>query len=241
MESESKNNSKEILFQMQNINMQYGSNRVLNNIDITINKGEIHAIIGEHGAGKSTLSQIMGGYLKPVSGQLLWKKDPVQFSEPQKAKDLGIEIVMQNIEQYDRLSVAQNLFGNDPQFFKQSFFSHKNLIKKANEYFFNMGIEFNAADLLSELKDTDKVLLELIKHLQPDPELLILDEAFEKMTAIDLNRQIPELKRRKDIGLSIVFITHRIDDVYTFADRVTVIRNGRILTTENVKNIDRIT
>ncbi len=234
-------NEHENIIKLNNISLKYGQFNALKNIDFTIRKSEIHAVIGEHGAGKSSLAQILSGYIKPDDGIFLWKNNPVQLSSPQEAKELGIEIVMQEIEQYERLSLSQNLFGNSPDFFKKKFFTRKELNRKTDEYFGSLGFSsFSGAQKIYSLKDTEKVLLELLKHLLPRPDLLILDETFEKMTAVDLNKMIPVLKERKAEGLGILFITHRIDDVYTFADRVTVIRNGRILTTESVKNIDKI-
>ena len=234
-------NRFENIIELNNISLSYGQFHALKNIDFTIRKSEIHAVIGEHGAGKSSLAQILSGYIKPDSGGILWKGFPLHLSSPFEAKEAGIEIVMQQIEQYERLPLSQNLFGNSPEFFKRSFFTGKELNRRADEYFRSLGFtSFQGDQKAYTLKDTDKVLFELLKHLLPNPELLILDETFEKMTAVDLNKMIPELKKRKAEGLGILFITHRIDDVYTFADRVTVIRNGRILTTESVKNIDKI-
>ena len=232
---------RENLIELTQVKLTYGNFHALKNIDFSIRKSEIHAVIGEHGAGKSSLAQILSGYTKPNSGTIRWKGSPLQLSSPLQAKEAGIEIVMQEIEQYERLSLSQNLFGNSPDFYKKKFFSRKELNRKTDEYFDSLGFtSFRGQQRIFNLKDTDKVLLELIKHLLPVPDLLILDETFEKMTAIDLNKMIPILKAKKAEGLGILFITHRIDDVYTFADRVTVIRNGRILTTESVKNIDKI-
>ena len=233
-------NSKTDLLRLNRVSLCYGQVSALKSIDFDIRRSEIHAVIGEHGAGKSSLAQILSGYRRPDSGELLFYGKSAVLSNPQEAKKLGIEIVMQEIEQYERLSLSQNLFGNDPDFYRKPFFSRKELNSKADAFFDSVGVSFRGEALLSDLKDTDKVLLELLKHLLPRPNLLILDETFEKMTAVDLNKMIPVLKKRVDEGLSIIFITHRIDDVYTFADRVTVIRNGRILTTESVKNIDKI-
>lgn len=228
------------LLSLKQISLNYGQFSALKHIDFNIKKSEIHAVIGEHGAGKSSLAQILSGYKKPDSGTICWNGKPLSLTDPQDAKNIGIEIVMQEIEQYDQLSIAQNLFGNDSDFFRKPFFSRKELNRKADSYFEKLGFSFRGEKSISTIKDTDKVLLELLKHLLPEPGLLILDETFEKMTAVDLNKMIPILKQLVDEGLSILFITHRIDDVYTFADRVTVIRNGLILTTESVRNIDKI-
>lgn len=239
MESMTSNNNENIV-ELKRAGLRYGQFTALKDINFSIRKSEIHAVIGEHGAGKSSLAQILSGYNQPDSGNLFLNGKIVHFSSPLHAKAAGIETVMQEIEQYERLSLSQNLFGNSPDFFKKNFFTRKELNRKTDEFFDSLGFDFRGHQKIFNLKDTDKVLLELLKHLLPEPQLLILDETFEKMTAVDLNKMIPVLKERKAEGLGILFITHRIDDVYTFADRVTVIRNGRILTTESVKNIDKI-
>ncbi len=236
-----KTNNQEILIELKNTSLKYGQNQVLRNIDLAIHKSEIHAVIGEHGAGKSSLAHILSGYTRADSGTILWKNNMIFFSTPQQAKMLGIEIVMQEIEQYEQLSLAQNIFGNSPDFFKRKVFARKMLNKKTDEYFKYLGFpEFRGEHSVFMLKDTEKVVVELFKHLLPQPQLLILDETFEKMTAVDINKVIPILKERKNNGLAVLFITHRIDDVYTFADKVTVIRNGQVLITESVQNIDKI-
>ena len=228
------------LMTLEGVTYSYGSVKALENISLDIHRGEIHALIGEHGAGKSSLAHILSGFLQ-ADGILSWKGLPLSGGlNAREARDMGISYVTQGTELFDHQSVALNLFNNHPGIFRGIFYRQSRIHKLADEYLNGIGCNINPRKLVKELSKTERVLIDILRHVYRNPNLLILDEAIEKLTAVDLTRIMKILRELRDKGCSIVFITHRIDDVYEFADRVTILRKGNIIVTETVDNIDKI-
>lgn len=229
------------LLALQDVRFDYGNVPALRNVMLSVGVSEIHAIVGEHGAGKSSLAKIASGMLKPLSGHIVF--DGTKYSEltTAKALALGIETVYQDIQLFDYLSVVEYFYLPPrsgppiPQFLlakRQSnnvtdFLSH-----------FDLGIDPNAH--LRDLSRTDQILVDIVKSLFRHPKLLILDEVFERISTSDSNRFMPFLKKRRDEGMSILLVTHRIEDVYSFADRVSIVKDGQILLTGQVNDIDKM-
>ena len=228
------------LVELRGINVSYGNLLVLNNLSLSINSGEIHAIVGEHGAGKSSLAQVLSGMIQSEGGTILWKDRPQQFPDVNASRNLGIELVPQNTALFNYQSVAYNIFANRPTKFHRGFFSHNKILTAAEEILSSMEVSIPVWKKAADLALADQVLIDIIRHLYPRPELLILDEALEKLAAVDLIRVRNHLRKLVEEGSSVLFITHRIDDIYEFADRVTIIRDGRTLITESVQDIDKV-
>ena len=228
------------LAELHGINVSYGNLQVLDNLSLSIYSGEIHAIVGEHGAGKSSLARVLCGMIQSDGGSILWKKQVRQFSDVNAARNSGIELVSQTTELFNYQSVAYNLFANRPAAFPRGFFRHARIIAAAEEILSSMGVSIPVWKNASDLALSEQVLIDIIRHLYPEPELLILDEALEKLAAVDLIRIRNRLRKLVSGGSSVLFITHRIDDIYEFADRVTIIRDGRALITELVQDIDKV-
>ncbi len=230
----------EPLLELQNIDFYYDTLRVLKDINLRIHRSEVHAIVGEHGAGKTSLCLIMSGFLKPHSGQFLIGSRALDSLAPGKARNLGIEMVTQQNPVVDNFTVAENLFIDNRGIAPHPFISHKHHLAVAHAYLKECDFPLNPNTLLRDMKLSDRVLVDILKHLFNKPRLLILDEALQKLTAPVLNKMTQHLKDLKQAGMSIIFVTHRIDDIYNFADKVSIIKNGEILITDSVKNIDKI-
>jgi ABC-type sugar transport system ATPase subunit len=230
----------ESLLELQNINFYYDTLKVLKDINLKIQRSEVHAIVGEHGAGKTSLCMIMSGFLKPHSGKFLIGNRALDSMSPKKARNLGIEMVTQQNPVVDNFTVAENLFLDNRGIALHPFINHKRHLEIAQTYLRECDFSLNPKMLLRNMKLSDRVLVDILKHLFNKPRLLILDEALQKLTAPVLNKMIQILKDLKRAGMSIIFVTHRIDDIYNFADKVSIIKNGEILITDSVKNIDKI-
>jgi PAS domain S-box-containing protein len=230
----------EPLLELQDIDFYYDTLRVLKDINLKIHRSEVHAIVGEHGAGKTSLCLIMSGFLKPHSGKFLLGERTLDSLAPAKARNLGIEMVTQQNPVVDNFTVAENLFLDNRGIAPHPFISRKHQLAVAQAYLREWDVPLDPNTQLRDMKLSDRVLVDILKHLFNKPRLLILDEALQKLTAPVLNRMIQHLKDLKPAGMSIIFVTHRIDDIYNFADKVSIIKNGEILITDSVKNIDKI-
>jgi PAS domain S-box-containing protein len=228
------------LAELQGIRVSYGNLLVLDDLSISIAPGELHAIVGEHGAGKSSIARVLGGLVQPEAGNILWEGQIRQFNDVNASRCMGIELVSQDNEFFRYQSVAYNLFANRPHAFPRFFFNPKKILADAERILESMEVSIPAGTIMAALSLPERVLIDIVRHLYREPRLLILDEALEKLSAMDLHRLRTHLRRLVKRGTSVLFITHRIDDIYEFADRVTIIREGRTLITESVRQIDKV-
>lgn len=222
---------------LRNISLDYGGVKALKSIQFSLVPSEIHAIVGEHGAGKSSLGMIISGIRKPRGGSLMFNGNEYRSFTLKTAGKLGVEMVHQHtlsLNQY--FTVAENLsLANMPVFIGQ-----KEILHAVHAFFTHYGITLDPSTLVDHLNVSDRIFVDILKHIYPKPKLLILDEALEKLTANAFKTVVQILTSLKQEGMSILLITHRIDDIYNLADRVSIIKNGEILLTDEVKNIDKI-
>ena len=228
------------LLELSDIQLDYGSLRALKDVSLSVYRGEVHAIVGEHGAGKSSLGMVISGAITPKSGKIKFDGAVYACLTPEKARVLGIEMVHQNVDTHTYATIAESLIVN------RSIFSHFPLIssKKAwrdiKSFILAHDFQLDPNSKVENLSLSDQTLIEIIKGVLQKPKFLILDEALEKLSSSVLDKVIAILNVLKKEGTTILFITHRIDDIYQFADRVTIIKNGEALLTDDVQNVDKI-
>jgi signal transduction histidine kinase/ABC-type branched-subunit amino acid transport system ATPase component len=228
------------LFKLQNISLYTDSNKILNKINLQIYPSEVHALVGEHGTGKSSVGLIFSGVLKPTSGQIIINNKSYNSLNLRKARKLNIEMVYQQIYLIDYFTVAENLLIPDKVVNAFPFVNKKQLINEAEILLRKYGFNIDPLRIVKDLKLSEKMTVYILRSIYRQPELLILDEALAKLTKHDFDRIIELLNQLKNDGMSMLCITNRIDDIYNFADKVTIIKNGEILLTDSVNNIDRI-
>lgn len=228
------------VLQLRNVSLSYGTVRALEGVDLSLRRSEIHAIVGEHGAGKSSIARVVAGYVKPQSGEVLFDGASFARFTMEESRRKGIEVVQQNINLFDDLSIGYNLFVNNKTKIPGPLYFQKKVLRSAQAFLDQLEFDLDASSRVRDLHFPDRILVEILKGVSANPRLLVLDESLEKLTSSMLGRVIAILKRLKDDGGTILFITHRIDDLYDLADRVTIIRDGKILLTDSVKNIDKI-
>ncbi len=240
MASSAREGGSNTLLELQNVNLYYDTLKVLKDINIRINRSEVHAIVGEHGAGKTSLCMILSGFLRPYSGKLILEGKTCDSLSPRKALTAGIELVTQHNPVVDNFSVAENLYLDNRGVSSYPFINRRKYLEMAQASLEAHGFAIRPEAVLRNMKLSDRVLVDILKHLVNRPRLLILDEALQKLTAPNCAKMIQHLKELKKAGMSIIFVTHRIDDIYNFADKVSILRNGEILITDSVSNIDKI-
>jgi PAS domain S-box-containing protein len=233
--------SKTPALELREIFLNYSSVNALKNINLTFYESEIHAIVGEHGAGKSSIGLIASGFLKPSSGRIFWKNSSAyEYLTINQARKLGIEMVPQYSSFFEDFSIAENLFINNPTMYSHSLSNRKKFLRTAMSFLEEIHIPLDPTKPLRNLPLPEKTLVDVLKHIYVHPKVLILDETLEKLTAASLTKVLPILKKLKNDGSAIIFITHRIDDIYEYADQVTIIRKGELLITDSAQQIDKI-
>ena len=240
MASLKENNSKRAHFiTVKKLFHNYGSVQVLKNINLTFYRREIHALVGEHGAGKSSLCALLSGLLRPASGQIVIQKNSYNFLTLPVARRNGIELVDQQNFLFENLSVAENLFVSRDSH-PSPVYNHNKLLQKAGEYITQLGFQLDPEMKVRALDLSDRNLVNILKHIYLQPQLLILDETLDNLNTETLHKVVNILTKMKERNTSILFVTHKIDEIYQIADTVTILKEGEVFMSDSVKNIDKI-
>ncbi|WP_321938879.1 sugar ABC transporter ATP-binding protein [Paraburkholderia sp. J8-2] len=214
-------------FQMSGVSKSYGGAVALDHADLAVRKGRIHAILGENGAGKSTLLKVMSGVVQPDEGVMHLDGREVSFASPAEANAAGIVCVYQELSLIPDLSVADNIFASNPPR-RFGMIDRRAQRRQAEEALARAGAaDINPLAKVRDLPLSRQQMVELAKGLAHAPRILILDEATSALTAADVARVIEVLKRLRQEGLALLFISHRMHEVKALADECTVYRNGR--------------
>ncbi len=226
------------IIEFQNVSKSFGAVDALQDVSFSIKRGECHAIVGENGAGKSTLMNILSGLYTPDSGVVLYNNNPVLINSPKEASKLQISTVYQELKLCKNLSAAENIFLGKTPISKFGFVKRKEMTDKSKEILgvFDIQIDINAP--LSSLSTAEAQLIEIAKAIGTKAEVLILDEPTSSLTAVEASLLFDALKKLKNEGTTIIFISHRLTEVFQIADRISVLRDGKYLCTNNCCDID---
>ncbi len=209
--------------------------RALDNVDFELKRGEIHAVLGENGAGKSTLIKILGGVYKPDAGEILVEGKNTVISSPRAAQLFGIRVIHQELNLLPQMSVAENIFlGNLPNGKLPGSLDWKALRAKAKEILEYFHTEIDPNTKASALAPGEQQLVEIAQALTSDIKILIMDEPSAALNEKETENLFVLLKRMSAEGIGIIYITHKINEVFEIADRVTVLRDGKKVNTVNV-------
>ena len=216
---------------MDGISKRYGGVRALEKAELTVNAGRIHGILGENGAGKSTLIKIMSGVVAPDEGQMLLDGKPVSFASPAAANQAGIVCMFQELSLIPDLSVADNISISDPPR-RFGLIDRRAQGARAADLLARVRCEdVDPRTLVRDLSLSRRQMVEIAKALGRDPQVLILDEATSALTARDVQTVYDLLGHLKAEGVTVLFISHRMNEVETLCDRLSVFRNGRHIET----------
>ncbi len=222
------------------IHCDYGDIRALRGIDLEILPGEVHALIGEHGAGKSTMASVLSGFARPKSGRIVVEgRRQSNYSLP-TAKRLQIHMVYQQPQINEKVTVAENIFYMQEHRHRHLWYSRRRSEHEAGQYLKRRGFDIDPSTRARYLSPSDKTVIDILKNIMVPPKILILDEALERLSNESLVKITAILEDLRSDGTAIVIVTHRIDDVYALADRVTVLKEGVRLLTTSIDNISKI-
>ncbi|TIW35729.1 MAG: sugar ABC transporter ATP-binding protein, partial [Mesorhizobium sp.] len=215
------------LFRMEGISKRYGGVRALEKAELTVTAGSIHAILGENGAGKSTLIKVMAGVVAPDEGRMMLDGREVSFASPAAANQAGIVCIFQELSLIPELSVADNIVISDPPK-RFGLIDRKAQRRIAEEALARAGAsDIHPLALVKDLPLSRRQMVEIAKALARKPRILILDEATSALTATDVAKIFGVLKRLREEGLALLYISHRMNEIAELADQCTVFRNGR--------------
>ncbi|MEO3999283.1 ABC transporter ATP-binding protein [Mesorhizobium sp. CAU 1732] len=212
------------LLDVRGLTKIFGTLKACDSIDLTIEKGEIHALLGENGAGKSTLVKMLFGSLEPASGDIVWKGETVTISSPAQARKLGIGMVFQHFSLFEALTAAENIMlslDDDTTI--------NEIAARARQLSVTYGLPLDPYALVGDLSVGERQRIEIIRCLLQEPELIILDEPTSVLTPQEADKLFETLERLRSEGKSILYISHRLEEVKRLCDRATVLRHGKVV------------
>lgn len=220
----------ENIIEFKNITKKYPGVIALDEVSISIRKGEIHAIVGENGAGKSTLMNILGGEIQPDKGEICYNGKIVNIPNPNFAISIGISIVYQELKLCPNLSVVENIYlGREKESGMR--INWKALNEKCRKVFQSLKVEINPKSLVRTLSIAKQQLVEIAKAISLNAEVLIMDEPNSALTLSETENLFRNLRGLKEQGVTIIFISHRLEEVFNISDRISVLRDGKYLGT----------
>ena len=224
--------------EMRGIDKSFGTNQVLKNAGFLLRDGEVHALMGENGAGKSTLMKILTGVYTRDAGTVIVDGKEVEYHNPQEAEKAGIVFIYQELNVMFDLTVEENLFMGKEITKGFGICDKKAMRKKAKEVLDMMGVDINPAAVMSELSVGQQQMIEICKALMVDAKVIIMDEPTAALTQSETDALFKVIHSLRKKGVSMVYISHRMEEIFELCDRITVLRDGSYIGTEEIKDID---
>jgi len=226
------------LVQMREVQKAFPGVQAIKNASFELNQGEIHALVGENGAGKSTLLKILSGVHFPDSGIVNVLGQPISFQGPLDAMRAGMATIYQELTLVPTLTVAANIFLGHEKL-KMGLIDSAHEFDRTQELIGRLGADINPDSLISELTLGHKQIVEIARALARDAKVLIMDEPTAALAPREVSRLFEVLRELSTKGMGVVFVSHRLDEVLTIADRITVMRDGLTVSTRKVGDFDR--
>ena len=230
--------SKERILAMKNIDKSFPGVQALKDVDFNLNKGEVHALVGENGAGKSTLVKILNGIHKKDRGIIKYRGEKVEYKNPKEAMKAGLSIIHQELELIPHLSVAENIYlGREPK--KGIFIDYQKLYEITGKIIDKLGVNINPQEIVKNLNIGKKQMVEIAKAVSQNADVLVMDEPTSSLTNQEIDILFDLIERLKEQEISIIYISHRLEEVFEICDKVTVLRDGKKVDEVKVEDTDR--
>lgn len=227
------------LLEMSGIEKMFPGVKALSDCRFDLNSGEVHALIGENGAGKSTLMKILTGVYTKDSGKIVFEGQELNIDGPKSAQDMGICIIHQELNLMPHLTVAQNMYiGRENENLKKFFISDKDINEGAAKIFASMHLKLDPKTKVSDLTVAKQQMVEIAKALTFNSRILVMDEPTAALTASEIEELFNIIHDLQERGVGIVYISHRMEELFRISDRVTVMRDGEYVGTKITKETD---
>jgi ribose transport system ATP-binding protein len=229
----------EMLLQMQEIQKYFPGVHALDNARLEVKAGEVHALVGENGAGKSTLMKVLNGIYKKDGGRIIFKGREVEVHSPLDAQRLGIGMIHQELNLMPHLSVAENIFiGSEPKTLGL-FLDERKANRMARDLMESMHLDIKPTDIIHHLTVAKQQMVEIAKAIYHNSELLVMDEPTSPLTNTEIDELFRFIRNLRDKGHGIVYISHRLEELWQISDRITVMRDGQYVGTKNTEEATR--
>lgn len=227
-----------MFLQMKNITKDFGAVKALDDVCLEVNSSEIHGLLGENGAGKSTLMNILAGTFPPTSGEIYLNGMIQENMTTRKSNELGIRFIHQELNLVNDLKVYENLFLGEELKNKYGLLDKKEMIRRSDAVIKRMNIDIDSQEKVENLDTSRKQLVEIAKALLFESKLIIMDEPTTALTNKEIDNLFVIMKGLKEQGVSIIYISHKMPELFEICDRYTVLRDGKLIESGNFADID---
>ena len=229
----------EMLLEMKDIDKSFPGVKVLQNVQFSLYSGELHALMGENGAGKSTLMKILNGIYSKDNGTIIVKGKPEEITSTKVAEGLGISIIHQELNLIPYLSIMENIFlGREFKLGKTPFVNWKKMRSEAERYLKQLGMDLDPRTIVEELSVGQQQMVEIAKALSMQADILVLDEPTAALTDREIEKLFEVIAALKAKGVGMIYISHRMEEIFQISDRITVLRDGKYIGTRKTKETD---
>jgi ribose transport system ATP-binding protein len=231
----------QILLKLSGISKSFPGVRALHNVHMEVRRGEVHALVGENGAGKSTLMKILSGAYARDAGEIYWEGQPITIHQPREAQDLGIGIIYQEFNLVPQLSIAENVWISREPFRNRTLqlIDWPEMHRRTQVLLDELNLPLDPRRTVAGLGVAQQQMVEIAKALSLDARLLIMDEPTSALTGTEIHQLFMLIRRLKERGVSVVFISHHLDEVFQICDRATVLRDGEYIATVDLARATR--
>ncbi|TAH66836.1 MAG: sugar ABC transporter ATP-binding protein [Anaerolineaceae bacterium] len=226
----------ESILSLKEISKYYPGVIALNEFSIDFKPGEVHALLGENGAGKSTLIKVISGAIEPDAGEIVIEGKSYNKMTPKLSRGVGVEVIYQEFNLIESLSAAENICLGEKY---GHFVNHKAMEEKAKEIFDLFKVDINPKDTVETLSSAHRQIVEISKAISKECKILIMDEPSAPLTVNEVDSMFEVIKTLKKKGITIIYISHRLDEIFTISDRVTVMRDGGYVATLETDDTNR--
>ncbi|MEV7323456.1 sugar ABC transporter ATP-binding protein [Streptomyces sp. NPDC093970] len=214
--------------------------RALSDVDFTARAGEVHALVGENGAGKSTLIKVLTGVYRPDHGEVTYDGEPVRFTTPLQAQQAGISTIYQEVNLVPLMSVARNLFLGREPLNRLGLIDFRRMHREADEALRGLGIRVDVHRPLRELGVGAQQMVALARAVAVDARVVIMDEPTSSLEPREVQTLFEVIRMLRERGVAVVYVSHRMDELYELCDAITVLRDGRVVHTGRLPDLDRL-
>ncbi len=228
------------LIELKDIHKSFYGVEVLHGVDFVLQPGTVHALMGENGAGKSTLMKVIAGVHGADSGKIFMDDQEVEINSPAKAREMGIAMIHQELSSELEMSVAENIYlGREPGRF--GMVNYRQMYKQTEELLNNLGIPLNPRTKMKRLRVADQQMVEIAKAISQNARVVIMDEPTSSITDREVESLFRMIRNLKQSGVGIIYISHKMDEIFQICDEMTVLRDGTYINTFKASEVDENT
>lgn len=228
-----------VVLQIKNVSKAFGGVQALENVHFRVRTGEVHGVMGENGAGKSTLMKSLMGLVQPDSGQIIFQGEPLDHTDVKSTLDRGISMVHQEIMPVPELTVAQNIFlGQEKTKTFPGWIDEEILIQKADRLLEELNVEIDVTRPMKQLSIAEMQMVEIAKALSNNAKVIIMDEPTSSLSSEEVRHLFSVIRKQEKRGVTVIYISHRMEEIFQICDRITVLRDGRHVGTKLAETLN---